>query len=143
MAKVFLNTNVFVYAADRSDPAKNAKAVALIKQMRRQRHAVISTQVLAELYSVATSKLGISAANAHRLISEASHCETVLLRPVHVLGAAELSQRAQISIWDALIVSAAKAGKCSHLYTEDLQDGQSFDGVTIVNPFTPSPERAT
>jgi len=131
-----LDTNVFVYAADRSDPVKQDKAIALIKQMKRQRHAVISTQVLSELYSVATSKLGISAVDAHRLIREAANCETVLLRPSHILEAAELSHRAQISIWDALILTAAKAGKCSHLYTEDLQDGQTIEGLRIVNPFS-------
>lgn len=137
MAKVFLDTNVFAYAADKSDPAKNAKAIALIKQMKRQRHAVISTQVLAELYSVATSKLGIAPPNARRLITEAANCETIILKPNHILAAATLSQLAQISIWDAMIVTAAKAGNCSHLYTEDLQDGQTIDGVLVVNPFKP------
>jgi predicted nucleic acid-binding protein len=52
-----------------------------------------------------------------------------------VLEAIDAKQRFGISYWDAAIVTAAKQMGCLTLYTEDLNPGQMYDGVTVVNPF--------
>ena len=52
-----------------------------------------------------------------------------------VLSAIHRSRSGQLSFWDALIVQAAIEGNASTLYSEDLQQGQSFDGLKVVNPF--------
>ena len=59
----------------------------------------------------------------------------VILDVEDVLDAIDLHRLHQVSFWDALIVRAAKEGGCSVLYSEDLQDGRTIDGVRIVNPF--------
>lgn len=46
-----------------------------------------------------------------------------------------ISRRNHISPWDAMIVQSAKVSGCTTLYSEDLNAGQSFGGVRIVNPF--------
>jgi predicted nucleic acid-binding protein len=52
----------------------------------------------------------------------------------------KIQDRFQLSYWDALIVAAAKAASCRYLLTEDLQAGQSLDGIEVVNPFLRGPE---
>ena len=52
----------------------------------------------------------------------------------------KLQDRYHLSYWDALIVAAAKAASCAYLLTEDLQAGQEFEGVEVVNPFLRAPE---
>ena len=60
--------------------------------------------------------------------------ETVLVRPAIILSAAELTTSASISIWDALIVTAAQTAGCNEVWTEDMQDGRKFGELEIVNP---------
>ena len=55
-------------------------------------------------------------------------------------GAFDTEDRHELSFWGALIVAAARAAACDYLLTEDLQDGQSFDGVVSVNPFRREPD---
>jgi predicted nucleic acid-binding protein len=46
----------------------------------------------------------------------------------------------RLSWWDALILAAAQEAGCTALVTEDLQDGRSYGGVTVVNPFRVAPD---
>jgi predicted nucleic acid-binding protein len=55
-------------------------------------------------------------------------------------GAWLIQDRYKFSWWDSMIVSAAQVGGCSYLLTEDLQEGQKFDGVQVINPFVSRPE---
>jgi predicted nucleic acid-binding protein len=52
-----------------------------------------------------------------------------------------IQDRFGLSWWDAVVVATAQAGECASLLTEDLQDGQEFDGVRVVNPFLHRPPR--
>ena len=52
-----------------------------------------------------------------------------------VLEATDARQRFGISYWDAAIVTAARQMGCKTVYSEDLNAGQSYDGVTVTNPF--------
>ena len=55
-----------------------------------------------------------------------------------ILAAIHRSRDSRLSFWDALVVQAAIEGHADTLYTEDMQDGQTFDGVRVVNPFAPA-----
>ena len=83
----------------------------------------------------ATRKLAVDVGVARRKVELFANYHLVILDVEDVLAAIDLHRLHQVSFWDALIVRAAKEGGCSVLYSEDLQDGRTIDGVRIVNPF--------
>jgi len=128
----FVDTNVVVYALDASDAAKQVRAQRLLDERPRPR---TSPQVLRELYSVSVRKLGMSPDDAHATVEALSPTVAVVEDVGLVLAAIASVRRWQISIWDALIVEAARAAGCARLLSEDLQAGMDFDGVVVENPF--------
>jgi len=133
--RIFVDTNVFIYRFDQSAPAKKAKAVEILSQLESSGTGVVSTQIMEEFYSIATGKVGIPANLALSAISAMDVFEIVTVSPSLVVQAAELTQRKSLSLWDALVVTAAKFAKCSVLLSEDLNHGELIDGVRIENPF--------
>lgn len=131
----FLDTNVLVYTDDHDAPDKQAAAIALTNRLRHTREGVVSTQVLQEYYAVATKKLGVPAFAARSKVELFGRLDLVRIDLDLLLAAIDLQARASLSFWDALVVRAAQASGCSVLYTEDLQHGQRFDSVAVVNPF--------
>ena len=134
-ARSFLDTNVLLYSDDRDAPGKRRRALDLLAEHRLARSGVVSLQVLQEYFAAATRKLGVEAAIARRKVELFANYHLVVLDVDDVLAAIDLHRLHQLAFWDALVVRAASQGGCSVLYTEDLQDGRSIDGVTIVNPF--------
>lgn len=137
----FVDTSVLVYAHDQDEPEKQAAALQLLEELSAS--MVLSVQVLAEFYVAVTRKLArpMDAATAGLQISELAHCHVVAADADLVLEAARLSLEHQLSLWDAMIVRAAVRGGCETLLTEDLDDGATFDGVTIRNPFADATRR--
>ena len=133
--RVFLDTNVIVYADDKSAGEKRARALALLGELVAGSRAVVSTQVLQEYFVVATRKLGVPPDVARRKVEALSLLDVVIIRPDLVLAAIDLHRLHAISLWDALIVRCARAAGCARIFSDDLQDGQVFDGVRIENPF--------
>ena len=133
--RVFIDTNVLVYADDASAAAKRTRALELLAELTRESRAVVSTQVLQEYFVVATRKLGVSPEMARRKVEALSRLDVVLVRPELVLAAIDLHRLHSISFWDALILRAAAASNCTRVLSEDLQHGQTLDGVRIENPF--------
>jgi predicted nucleic acid-binding protein len=133
--KVFLDTNVVVYALDRRYPDKRKRAGELLRSVGESGAAALSTQVLQECYVVATGKLGIEPMLAKALLSKLAVVETVLVDVVAIQAAIDFSVLNLISFWDALIVVSAAKAACTELWTEDLNDGQVICGVRIRNPF--------
>ena len=133
--RVFFDTNVFVYADDKSAGDKRHRAIALVGQLAGEGRAVVSTQILQEYFVVATRKLGVPADVARRKVEALSRLDVVLVRPELVLAAVDLHRLHSISFWDALVVRCAAAAGCARVLSEDMQDGQVFDGVRIENPF--------
>jgi predicted nucleic acid-binding protein len=135
-AEAFIDTNVLLYTID-EDPA------AAAKRQRAQELLLSgpwgwSVQVAAEFFVNATSpkrpfRLTDSAAAA--LVEAWFALPTIELTPDLFRAAVELRQRYQISYWDAAIIAAAKEMGCTTVYSEDLNAGQTYDGVTVVNPF--------
>jgi predicted nucleic acid-binding protein len=128
----FADTNIAVYALDGSEPVKQSTAQALLLATPAP---ATSPQVLRELYSVAVSKLSTSPAAAALAVETLLPSVAVVEDAALVLAAVGAAQRWQLSIWDALIVEAARRAGCSRLLSEDLQDGMDFDGVVVDNPF--------
>jgi predicted nucleic acid-binding protein len=139
--RVFVDTNVFVYARDASERVKQPRAAAWLKALWQTRAGRLSTQVLQEYYVVVTSKLnpGLAAEAARRDVQSLLSWRPRSADGTLMQRAWALEDRYQLSFWDALIVAAAERAQCSHLLTEDLQDGQDFNGVLVVNPFRHDP----
>ena len=135
--RVFIDTNVLVYAHDMSAGRKHQIARGLIEQLWADRSGVLSTQVLQELYvnvrRVAFNPIG--ADEARRLIEDYALWETIVNEGAAVLAAIDIEARYGISFWDALIVHAANTAGVETLFTEDLSHGQVYGGVIAVNPF--------
>lgn len=139
---VFVDTNVFVYLHGDSEPAKKLRADEWIAYLVGRRAGRLSFQVLQELYSVLTRKMQpvLSESQVQSIVRD-----LVAWRPLPIdmaiLERAWLLQGSfSLSWWDALIVAAAQTSKCGVLLTEDLQHGQVFDTVRVIDPFA-TPER--
>lgn len=135
---VFVDTNVLVYAHDRSETQRQPVAQALVAELWRNRSGALSTQVLQEFYVVATRKYDppMSRREARQLVDAYSHWQLIQVDVALILAASQLEERHNLSFWDALIVEAARRAGANRLVTEDLQRGRRLGGVLIHNPFT-------
>ena len=133
----FIDTNVLVYAHDRSDARKRPVAQALLTTLWRNRTGSLSTQVLQEFYVVATRKFDppMSRRAARELVALYGQWSTVQVDVPLIVAASKLEERHRLSFWDALIVEAALRSGAARLATEDLQTGRRLGGLRIVNPF--------
>jgi predicted nucleic acid-binding protein len=138
IADVVLDTNVLVYAVSRAadDVAKRNIALELIET----RSVGLSGQILQEFFVVVTKKTRrvLSADDALDWIESFEDFPIVPIDASLVRRGAELSARYQISYWDGAVVAAAQALQAATLYTEDLNHGQLYGDVRVVNPFRPS-----
>ncbi|HET6608926.1 MAG TPA: PIN domain-containing protein [Rhodopila sp.] len=134
--RVALDTNVLAYAEGVNSNERRDDALALIRQLPQQA-AVIPVQVLGELFNVLVRKGGRSRSAARdALLSWRDTFPTVETSPETMLMAADLSTDHQLGIWDAVILSVATQAGCRLLLSEDLHEGFTWGGVTVVNPFS-------
>ena len=131
----FFDTNILVYADDAFAPDKQARAIALISEHRRQGSMVISLQVMQEYFAIATRKLGVDSELAQRKVEILARGHVVRFVEQDVIAAIELHRLARISYWDAAIVHAARTAGAAVLYSEDLQHRGALGGVRVINPF--------
>jgi predicted nucleic acid-binding protein len=132
--RIFVDTNIFVYADDLAAKAKRPRARAVLSELIRERRAVVSTQIMQEYFVTAVKKLGLSVKAARLRVEALARLDVVVIRPELIGGAIELHRTHSISFWDALVVKAASVGGCARLWSEDLDPGQIYDGVTVENP---------
>jgi len=135
--KYFVDTNIFVYANDPSDKIKQRIAQDLILTGIRKELIIVSAQVLSEFYVTITKKIEktLSPEAALTQIKLLNHLQIVEIDYDLLVQAIHISQRNNISYWDALIISAAVKVKVKVLYSEDLNHGQIIENVQIINPF--------
>lgn len=131
----FFDTNVLVYCTDTTAPDKQARARDLVARSGAAGNAVLSTQVLIELFNILTRKQKMPLATAQALIQAYTAWPVVDSDVALVSGAIEKSIQHKLSIWDAMVIEAALRTEAQTLYTEDLQHGQRFGTLTVVNPF--------
>ncbi len=132
----FLDANILLYAVSRSpaEAAKRDRALALLEAD----DWVTSVQVLQEFYVQATRTTKpdrLLPQQAAALIESWLRFRAQEITVPILQAAMQSSMRFQLSYWDAAIIEAARAAGCSEVYSEDLNAGQSFGGIQIVNPF--------
>jgi len=135
--KIFVDTNVLVYAHDVDAGQKHQIAQRLLSDLWNTRAGVLSVQVLQEFYVTLTRKLAhpLSATEARNIIRNYLTWHIEINDPLSVLNASQIEENYKVSFWDALIVAAASKAKVSKILTEDLNAGQIINGILIENPF--------
>ena len=138
---VFVDTPVFLYAADERDGRKQALAREWVRWCWSQRSGRISTQVLHEMYAnLRRAAPALSVEEARRRVREYRAWTPWIVDDDTVDLAWQLQDRFALSYWDALMVAAAQQQGCRLMLTEDLQHDQRIDNLHILNPFRVGPE---
>jgi predicted nucleic acid-binding protein len=134
--KFFVDTNILIYAHDRSQGYKHERARDLVQSLWTSGQGVLSTQVLQELCVNLRRKVARppSSDELRRLVSDYLSWDVVVNTPAAVLQALEIEERYKISFWDALILQAAEQSGAATLYSEDLAAKQRYGTVAVVNP---------
>jgi len=135
--KVFVDTNVLIYAYDVDAGLKHRISKALLQKLWSERTGVLSMQVLQEFYVNVTRKIPrpITKTSARSIVSSyAVWCTDTTTAEIST--AFRIEDEAKIGFWDALIVAAARKSGAVRILSEDLNAGQSIAGILIENPFT-------
>jgi len=135
--KVFLDTNLIIYAYDIFAGENHEIAGKIIEDLWNSELGVISTQVLQEFFVAVTKKISnpMDSKTAKEIVSDFLKWDVVINDGESLLDAIEIHLRYKYSFWDSMIIEAALRGNASLLLSEDLSDGQIINGVTIKNPF--------
>lgn len=131
----FLDTNVLLYAIDDEDMRKQRIAIDLIASLGNTKTGVLSTQVLLEYVANLTRKYKVSRKTAALMAAAFGEWPVVDGDMALVMRAMARSAESDLSIWDAMVVEAALRSGAQTLYSEDLNAGQQYGSLTIVNPF--------
>ncbi len=134
--KYFVDTNILIYAHDRDAGLKHERAQQLLDRLWSTGQGVLSTQVLQELCVNLRRRVRqpLSVEEIRKLIEDYLSWEVVVSTPQSILAALEVEQRYKLSYWDALILQAAESCGAGVLYSEDLNAGQRYGAVEVVNP---------
>jgi predicted nucleic acid-binding protein len=133
--KAALDTNILAYAEGLNGTERKRSALTLLTQMPPTA-VVLPVQVLGELFQVLVRKAGRSPAKARAaVLSWRDSYELIETSATVMIAAADVAAAHQLSIWDAVILSAAAETECRLLVSEDMQNGFVWRGVTVVNPF--------
>jgi predicted nucleic acid-binding protein len=132
----FVDTNVLLYAISR-DPAEQDKAKHA-NDILAERDLALSVQVLQEFYVQATRESrpdAIGHGQAVLLIQSFQRFAIQDMTNGIMMAALDARQRFQLSYWDAAIIEASRAMRCTQVLSEDLSEGQDYGGVRVTNPF--------
>ena len=135
---IFVDTNVLVYAYDRSEPEKQGRALEVLDRLATRGTGAISTQVLAEFFVAVTRKLPapLSVSEGYERLENYLQAWTVLdLTGMIVLEAARGVRDYQFSFWDAQIWAAARLNQIPMVLSEDFSAGSVIEGVRFIDPF--------
>lgn len=132
--RVFLDTNILLYAQDAAYPDRQRKSREIIARLADSGDGVISTQVMQEFFVAATRKLGVGPLAAKGVLKTFSVFDIVQVSVSLIHEAIDCSILNPLSFWDSLILAAAASAGCSTVYSEDLAAGQIFLGVKVQNP---------
>jgi predicted nucleic acid-binding protein len=134
--KYFVDTNILIYAHDRSAGEKYTRARQLIERLWTSGEGVLSTQVLQELCINLRRKVAQppSLDEVRQLIQDYLSWEVIVNKPESVLRALEIEVRYKVSFWDALVLQAVESSGATILYSEDLSAGQHYGSIQVVNP---------
>ena len=134
----FVDTNILLYANDKTAGDKQRKSAELLKALWASHHGTLSTQVLQEFFYNATRKLTLplNVPVARGIFQAYGAWLKVPVTDSTIIGAIDLHTSLGFSFWDSLIIKSALDNDCDTLYSEDMQHGQLIDGrLTVINPF--------
>lgn len=134
--KYFVDTNILIYAHDRSAGWKHDLARQLLENLWISGQGVLSTQVLQEVCINLRRKIArpLPVDEVRRLLQDYLSWEIVVNTAESVIQALEIEVRYNISFWDALVLQAAESVGAAILYSEDLATGQTYGAVQVLNP---------
>lgn len=137
--RIFVDTNILVYAHDRSAGEKHAMARDLIRSLWESGSGCLSIQVLQEFFVIITRKVPrpLAPTAAAEILADLSTWDVHSPTADDVLAAVQWSERYGISFWDAMILISAGALRCEVVLSEDLNAGQRYGGAQVVNPLLP------
>ncbi len=134
VAKIFIDTNIFVYTMDQHNLTKRNKCRDLLKIVDQEHVGVISTQVMLEFFVAATKKLNTDPSLMKNILHSLLNFDVVIITPELIEVAIDIQISNKLSFWDSMIIASAEHAKCNQLWTEDLNYGQVVRGVRIINP---------
>lgn len=133
--KIALDTNVLAHAEGTNGATMRARALSVVRQLPPE-SVVVSAQTLGELFNVLVRKAKHRRARARTAILSWRDAYPVIETSATVLvDALDLAADHALGFWDSIILSAAAEAECRLLLSEDFQDGFTWRGVTVANPF--------
>jgi predicted nucleic acid-binding protein len=134
--RIFVDTNILVYAHDLSAGDRHDRAYAIIESLWEAETGVISTQVFQEFYVTITRKIKnpLKPTEARELMRNYLAWPVLINDPEMTIRASEIEEKNSLSFWDAMIVAAALRLQAKKIITEDLNHGQIIEGILIENP---------
>jgi predicted nucleic acid-binding protein len=135
----FVDSNVLIYTRDQLAPRKRERAVEWLAAIASRGAGVISPQVLNESIRAFIDKLDLDTAQLRFFVVQMSPWCTASIDPAVIERAVDVRDRWKFAWWDRVIVASALSARCQYLLTEDLQDGQTLEEMTVLNPFSNEP----
>ena len=135
--KVFIDTNILVYAYDASAGEKHKKALETMENLWDLGNGIISSQVLQEFFVSVTKKISkpLNLITAKEIVKDLLKWKTVIIDGEIILEAIDIHSQHKYSFWDSVIIAAAIGAGAGTILSEDLSDKQVIKGITIKNPF--------
>jgi predicted nucleic acid-binding protein len=136
--KHLVDTNLLVYAYDRSEPEKQAKAVEILDELVKSGAGILSPQVLSEFFTVVTRKLAAPLTPREGYASLSNYIRSwnmVDLTSLVVLEAARGVRDHRLPYWDSLLWATAKMNQIQSILSEDFSHNSVLEGVRFTNPF--------
>jgi predicted nucleic acid-binding protein len=135
--KVFVDSNVLIYAHDVDAGVKQQQAAERLGELWENGLGRLNTQVLQEFYINVTQKIKrpLARSTAREVIRNYALWVESPITPSTVVRASEISEAWRLAFWDGMIVAAAEQDSADQLLSEDLSHGQVIAGIKIVNPF--------
>ena len=132
-AEFFFDTNILLYAASsaKSEQGKRSKA----RDLLAKDGGGLSVQVQAEFYVNATGKFKLPHDKVVGILESLDSYPVLSITEAVFWAALQIRGRYQLSYWDSAIIAAALELGCHTVYSEDLNHGQSYAGVRVINPF--------
>jgi predicted nucleic acid-binding protein len=132
-ADFFIDTNILLYAAStaKSEQGKRLKA----RELLAMEGGGLSVQVQAEFYVNATNKFKQPHDKVVRILESLDSYPVLAITEAVFWAALQIKDRYKLSYWDSSIIAAALELGCHTVYSEDLNHGQNYAGVRVINPF--------
>lgn len=139
--RVFIDSNVLLYTRDEATSDKSERCAVWLRETLRMGVARTNLQVLNEITQVMLRKRrDLGEADIFASVDAIAFLATAAATHATTLSARRLRKATRYSWWDCLLLASALELGCTHFLSEDLQDGQSIAGLTIVDPFAHSPD---